>query len=77
MKKYTYVVLEINNINGEVKIMDKKNSLKIDNIQEILDVYKILNIPTEKQEQNNSYEKVSRYDYNQRSTLDINTYARI
>lgn len=77
MNGYTYITLEINNENGEVKIMGMKNSLKKNNTQEIIDVYKILNIPTGKKNEYNGYEKVSRYDYSQKSTLDTNTYATI
>ena len=45
--------------------------------KDIFEVYKLLNIPTESNKNINNFEKVAKYDYNQRSSLDINTYAKI
>lgn len=72
MENCTYIILKKNNINGEFEIMDTKNIVK-----EIVDIYKVLNIPIKSNKNINNYEKVSKYDYNQKSSLDINTYAKI
>lgn len=40
MDKYTYIVLKINNINGEVEVMNTKNILEKNSMKDILDVYK-------------------------------------
>lgn len=78
MSNYTYVTFKINNISGEVEIMNTKNvKEKEKTIKDIYDVYKLLNIPIKDDEKCNNYKKVTRYDYNQKSLLDINTYAKI
>ena len=77
MDKYTYITLKINYINGEVEVMNTKNILEKDSMKDILDVYKLLNIPIKNKKNTNEYERVSKYDYNQKSLLDINTYAKI
>ena len=77
MDKYTYITLKINNINGEVEVMNTKNILEKNSMKDILDVYKLLNIRKKNKKNANDYEKVSKYDYNQKSSLDINTYAKI
>ena len=78
MDNYIYITLKINNINGEVEVMSTKSVIERKNTtKDILDVYKILNIPIKNTEKNNNYQKVTRYDYNQKSSLDINTYAKI
>lgn len=77
MDKYTYIVLKINNINGEVEVMNTKNILEKNSMKDILDVYKHLNIPIKNKKNIDEYERVSKYDYNQKSSLDMNTYAKI
>ena len=78
MSNYTYVTFKINNISGEVEIMNTKNvKEKEKTIKDIYDVYKLLNIPVKVDEKANNYKKVTRYDYNKKSLLDINTYAKI
>ena len=77
MDKYTYIVLKINNINGEVEVMNTKNILEKNFMKDILDVYKHLNIPIKNKKNTDEYERVSKYDYNQKSSLDMNTYAKI
>lgn len=77
MYKYTYIVLKINNINGEVEVMNTKNILEKNSMKDILDVYKHLNIPIKNKKNTDEYERVSKYDYNQKSSLDMNTYAKI
>ena len=77
MDNYTYITLRINNINGEVEIMNTKNVSNKNTMKDIFDVYKLLNIPTKSNKNVNNFEKVAKYDYNQRSSLDINTYAKI
>ncbi len=77
MDKYTYIVLKINNINGEVEVMNTKNILEKNSMKDILDVYKHLNIPIKNKKNTDEYERVSKYDYNQKSSLDMNTYAKI
>ena len=77
MDKYIYIVLKINNINGEVEVMNTKNILEKNSMKDILDVYKHLNIPIKNKKNTDEYERVSKYDYNQKSSLDMNTYAKI
>ena len=77
MDKYTYIVLKINNINGEVEVMNTKNILEKNSMKDILDVYKHLNIPIKNKKNTDEYERESKYDYNQKSSLDMNTYAKI
>ena len=77
MDKYTYIVLKINNINGEVEVMNTKNILEKNSMKDILDVYKHLNIPIKNKKNTDEYERVSKYDYNQNSSLDMNTYSKI
>lgn len=78
MDNYIYITLRINNINGEVEVMSTKNVMeKIDINKDIFDVYKLLNIPTKSIGKKDNYQKVTKYDYSQRSSLDINTYAKI
>lgn len=77
MNNYTYINLRINNLNGKVEIMEKKNVIEKSSMKSILDVYKILNIPTKENKDANQYERVTKYDYSQKSLLDINTYAQI
>lgn len=71
MEKYVYILLKINIMNGETIFMEK-NTLK-----EISDLFKDLNIQTTPDKSFINYEKVTKYDYNQKSSLDINTYAKI
>ena len=77
MDKYTYIVLKINNINGEVEVMNTKNIIEKNSMKDILDIYKQLNIPIKNKKNTDEYERVSKYDYNQKSSLDMNTYAKI
>lgn len=78
MDNYIYITLRINNINGEVEVMSTKNVMEKKDIKkDIFDVYKLLNIPMKSIEKKDNYQKVTKYDYSQRSSLDINTYAKI
>lgn len=78
MNNYTYITFRINNTNGEVEVMSTKNTVEKTNISKsIFDVYRLLNIPEKNNEKNSNYPKVTKYDYNQKSSLDINTYAKI
>lgn len=66
---YRYVVLKINSKTGEVEIMS--NNTKIEEINE---VYKKLNIVPKKEEK---YNQISKYDYSEKTYLDVNTYASV
>lgn len=66
---YRYIVLKINDETGEVEIMS--NSVNIDEINK---VFEKLNIVPKKEE---GYEKISKYDYSEKTYLDINTYASV
>ena len=77
METYTYINLRINNLNGEVEVMGTKNVVKRNTMKDILELYKMLNIPTKNNKKIDEYEKVSKYDYSQKSSLDISTYAKI
>ena len=77
MADYTYIILKVNKMNGDVEIMNNKNTLEKDSMKSIAEIYKMLNIPIKNDKNINGYEKVSKYDYNQKSLLDINTYAEI
>lgn len=75
MKKI--IILEINE-NGDVSIMDK-NDVKISKtiLEEIADTYKKLNILDKKEDTNENYSEIFRYDYSKKSSLDINSYANV
>lgn len=77
MDSYTYIVLKINNINGDVEVMNKTNTSKKESMKDILDIYKLLNISVKDNKKTDGYIRVSKYDYSQKSLLDINTYAKI
>ena len=77
MDNYTFVTLKINNINGEVEVMSTKTISRKSSMKDIFEVYKHLNVSTKSNKNTNSYERFSKYDYNQKSSLDINTYAKI
>ena len=57
--------------------MGTKNVVKRNIMKDILELYKMLNIPTKNNKKIDEYEKVSKYDYSQKSSLDISTYAKI
>jgi len=78
MDNYIYITLRINNINGEVEVMSTKNVIEKKDIKkDIFDVYELLNISMKNIEKKDNYQKVTKYDYSQKSSLDINTYAKI
>lgn len=75
MKKI--IILEINE-NGDVSIMGK-NKIRVEKtvLDEILDTYKKLNILEENKNTSKDYSKIFKYDYNKKSSLDINSYANV
>jgi len=72
------LVLIINDV--EVDVMDV-NKMQLDEriLKEISDTYKRLNISRKENEKNfdDDYSDVYTYDYNKKSSLDVNSYATI
>lgn len=75
MKKI--IILEIGE-NGDVSIMEK-NKVKLSKtlLEEIADTYKRLNISKDDEDTNKDFSEIFRYDYNKKSSLDVNSYANI
>lgn len=70
-----YIVIKINKKSGDVEIMGKDEKTKDEKLKEILDVYEKMHITIKNREYD--YKNIMFYDYNQKSILDINTYAKI
>lgn len=72
------LVLILNDV--EVDVMDV-NKMQLDEriLKEISDTYKRLNISRKENEKNfdDDYSDVYTYDYNKKSSLDVNSYATI
>lgn len=77
MDEYIYIMLRINKKTGEVENMSGKVTSDNKLMKEILDVYKKLNIDYKKENQNNEFEKYTKYNYNERSSMTTTTYAII
>ena len=77
MDEYIYIMLKINRNTGEVENMSKEVTSDNRLMKEILDVYKKLNIDYKKENQNNEFEKYTKYNYNERSSMTTTTYAKI
>lgn len=78
MDDYIYICLKISKKTGEIENMSRSVEHDQNVRKEIRDVYKKLNITS-----NNNhygymhYSGFSHYDYNERTSLDNSTYARI
>lgn len=78
MDNYIYIYLKINKETGEMIDMSKDIQLDKNIREEIIEVYKKLNITSNKKQNFNSpYSEISYYNYSERSILDNSTYARI
>lgn len=75
MKKI--IILEIDE-NGDISIMSKDN-IGLDGtiLDEIVNVYKKLNITEKNKNTNRDYSGIYKYDYNKKSSLDVNSYANV
>lgn len=75
MKKI--IILEIDE-NGDVSIMSKDN-IGLDGtiLDEIVNVYKKLNITEKNKNTNRDYSGIYKYDYSKKSSLDVNSYANV
>ena len=64
--------------NEEIKIMDMKN-VQLDEklLKKISETYKILNISDKDRKKDDEQYEIFRYDFSKRSSLDINTYAKV
>lgn len=71
------IILEINE-NGDVSIMSKdKIKLEKSILDEIIDTYKKLDISEKYMNTSKEYDKIFKYDYSKKSSLDINSYANV
>lgn len=78
MDDYLYIYLKINKETGEVIDMSRNIELDKNIRDEIIEVYRKLNITSNKKTSSYSpYSEFSHYNYNERSSLDNSTYARI
>ena len=76
MNEYVYLILKIKKETGEVEIMENKSASNISLMKEIIDVYHKLDI-NYKKGQNDNFEKYTKYNYNERSSMTTTTYAEI
>lgn len=69
------ILISINGI-GDIETM---KSINVDEktMKEIFKTYDRLNISRKKDKDNMDYSSIFKYDYSKRSTLDINSYAKI
>ena len=74
MKKI--VLLSIDE-NGDIDIMRKSISVDDKIMKEILKTYGKLNISKKENKEDNDYTSIFKYDYSKKSSLDVNSYAKI
>lgn len=77
MNECIYLVLKIKKETGEVEIMENRSASDISLMKEIIDVYHKLDINYKKENKNDDFEKYTKYNYNERSSMTTSTYAEI
>lgn len=77
MNEYIYLILKIKKETGEVEIMGNKSASDISLMKEIIDVYHKLDINYKNESKHDDFEKYTKYNYNERSSMTTTTYAEI
>lgn len=77
MDEYICVMLKINKNTGEIENMSSKVTSDNKLMKEIFDVYNKLNINYKKTSDNEEFQKYTKYNYNERSSMTTTTYAKI
>lgn len=70
-----YIIIKIYKNSGDIEIMGKNDVTKDNKLNEILEIYEKMHITVKREEYD--YKNVMFYDYNQKSILDVNSYAKI
>ncbi len=74
MKKIILISIEEN---GDVEIMSKNIDVDEKIMKEIFKTYDKLNISRKKEKDDNDYSPIFKYDYSKKSSLDVNSYAKV
>ena len=77
MDNYIDLTLRININTGEVENMGVKKASSDKKTKEILEVYNKLSINYKNNNTSNNFEKYTKYNYNERSSLTTTTCAKI
>ena len=77
MNEYVFLLLKINKETGDVEIVENKSTSSINKMKEILDVYHKLNIDYKSKGKEGNFERYTKYNYNERSSMTSTTYAKI
>ena len=77
MNEYIYVILKIRKETGEVEIMGNKSASNSSLMKEIVEVYHKLDINYKSEKPNNTFEKYTKYNYNERNLTTTTTSAEI
>lgn len=77
MDEFIYVMLKINKNTGEIENMSSKVTSDKKLMKEILDVYDKLDINYNKEINNEEFQKYTKYNYSERSSMTTTTYAKI